>query len=86
LRRSQSRIAVSCVSLGSGRVRRPREELLAMMPPSAKSIAPRPSHHAASEAVKATTPAERRAAMEAQKRYMDERFGRNRPMGRKPTA
>ncbi len=57
-----------------------------MMPPSAKPIAPRPLYHAASEAVKATTPAERRVAMEAQKRYMDERFGRNRPMGRKPAA
>ena len=57
-----------------------------MMPPSAKPIAPTPSYHAVSEAAKATTPAERRVAMEAQKRYMDERFGRDRPTGRKPAV
>lgn len=31
-------------------------------------------------------PAARRAALDAQKRYMDDRFGRDRPMGRRRTA
>ena len=59
-----------------------------MMPTADKPFAPYPgSDHPAAAinagAIKGTTPAERRAALEAQKRYMDERFGRDRPMGRK---
>lgn len=56
-----------------------------MRPTYAKPIgAPdRAPDHRASDAVPATTPGGRRAALEAQKRYMDERFGRDRSMNRR---
>jgi hypothetical protein len=61
----------------------------AMMPSTAKpdpgARSPGPDHPAP-EAAPAVSPVRRRADLEAQKRYMDDRFGRDRPMNRKPSA